>query len=115
MSSRTGRSSSTISTVSISRRGLRSAVAVSSLLEADPAGWRLGNEEEHDPEGRPQVRRAAKVDGPAMILNDLVRDGQPQPRPALLGREEGREHVLGVGGWAAGSRVGDLDTCLPAI
>src|SRR5881296_593518 len=55
----------------------------------------VGNEREHDPEHRAPAPHAAEVDAAAVVLHDLVGDGQAEPGARVLGREERVEDAVG--------------------
>src|SRR5207249_8378458 len=59
--------------------------------------------------GRAQARRAADVDVPPVLLDDAVDEGEPEPGPLRLGREEGLEHVGDVARGDALAGVADRD------
>src|SRR5712692_8317906 len=55
----------------------------------------VGNEREHDPKHRSAARHAPEDDAAAVVLHDLVRDGQPEPGAGVLGGEERIEDAIG--------------------
>src|SRR5687768_12698255 len=54
-----------------------------------------------------------EVDGATVVLDDLVREGEPESRTPLLRREEGHEHALGVRARDAGAGVLHFDPQSP--
>src|SRR5712691_3208005 len=69
----------------------------------------IGDEREHDPERRPGARHTPEIDAAAVLLHDLVRDGQPEPGARGLRGEERVEDAVGRRGRNPRSAVLDLD------
>src|SRR5262249_9034388 len=67
------------------------------------------HERQQDAERRSGSGHAAEVDAAAMVLHDLVRDGEPEPGPRLLGGEERIEDTVGERGRNSRAAVHHLD------
>src|SRR5262245_53397595 len=73
----------------------------------------IGEQREHDPEDGAAARNGSEVDAAAVVLDDLVGQGQAQPGTAVLGREERVEDAIGVPGRDADAAVLDLHADAP--
>src|ERR1700682_5182220 len=92
ISSRTSAASSRTRTVSSRRRGATSSEAViTSRVQRH-----VRHERQDDPEECARARHAADVDEAALVLDDLLREREPEPGPALLGGKERIEDAIQV-------------------
>src|SRR5215204_963056 len=64
---------------------------------------------EDDVEGRAHALLACRLDSPAVVANDVLRDPEPEPRALGARREERLEDAREVGLADAAPRVADLD------
>ena len=74
-------------------------------------GWFVvgeGYREDH-PEGGPGARHAAEGDAAAMVLDDLVGEGEAKACSGGLGGEEWVEDLVGLGRGDSFARILDLD------
>ena len=81
------------------------------VLKGVGTGRRAGAAREHQPERRPAVRLAPRLQPPAVQPRVLQRDGETESGAALLGGEVGQEEPLAhvVGDAGAGVGDGELD------
>src|SRR4029450_2732042 len=99
-----------------SERAICRSTTGSSTIGLDIALARraLGCERKEHGEHRADARRAPEPDAPAVILDDLVGEGEAESSAFRLRGEEWIEHFLGLRGRDSATGVLDLDAHPPA-
>src|SRR5262249_35211109 len=96
-----------------SSRPRRSAAASPESIVMSRVQWHVRHERQHDTEERARARVVADVDGAAVILDDLLREGEAEPRAAFFRGKERVEDAVEIGRRNAGTRILDLDGHAP--